>query len=585
MSITMKVGDSEGVRSVLPPSPNVQDVIKAHKIVANDDYNALKNKPQINSTTLEGDKSAGDLNLVLASAHTGGEIPTVSKISNNGWFYAESYVDSELYGDRDASIIKIQPDRIDFANGLMTPRGAFTPTKGKVFIGEEYGGVWSTWPVIAHKSDTERIIIDQTGDDNVIQFVGASRNYITGLTAPVDNSDATNKKYVDDGLATKAATSAIPNAVSQLTNDSGYVNASGAAAAAPVQSVNGSTGDVTGLATSTELTNGLATKQNTLTFDATPTLHSTNPVTSGGVYDANQEFALSNHQDPTRTALKAAGIPFGKCDATSTSTAFTATVPGITYLYDGVCAYVTNGVVNSASGFTLNINGLGALPCYSSMAVSSRATTLFSSAMTFLFVYNSSRVEGGCWDIFYGYDSNTNTIGYQLRTNSSSLPAAAKFYRYRLLFTSADGTKWVPANTSTSTNATAKRDVIQTPIDPHGEIVYYGTTTAIEANALVTAAQIWQQNSLTLGYSFNRTDAALVMPYPSPIYLKCAPQADGSAIIDADNPYVFSLPTTADGKIYIFLGRTYSATSIELTINHPVYHFYNGAIRLWTGPV
>ena len=35
----------------------------------------------------------------------------------------------------------------------------------------------------------------------------------------------------------------------------------------------------------------------------------------------------------------------------------------------------------------------------------------------------------------------------------------------------------------------------------------------------------------------------------------------------------------------IFLGRTYSATSIELTLNHPVYHYKNGAIRLWTGPV
>lgn len=383
----------------------------------------------------------------------------------------------------------------------------------------------------------------------------------------------------------------IPTAVSQLDNDSGYVDATGAAAAAPVQSVDGQTGAVTGLATSTELSNGLATKQDTLTFDASPTEDSTNPVTSGGVYGALAgkqdagDYAAAASGDTTHSAVRAVGIPFGKCDSTSTSTAFTATVPGITSLYDGVAAYVTNGVVNSASGFTLNINNLGALPCYSSMAAASRATTLFTAATTFLFVYNSSRVEGGCWDIYYGYDSNTNTIGYQVRTNSSSLPAAAKFYRYRLLFTSADGKKWVPANTSTSTNATAKRDVIQTPIDPHGEIVYYGTTTAIEADALVTAAQIWQQYTLTLGYSFNRTGAALVLPFPSPIYLKAAPQADGSAIIDADNPYVFSLPTTADGKIYIFLGRTYSATSIELTMKHPVYHYYNGAIRLWTGPV
>ena len=284
-------------------------------------------------------------------------------------------------------------------------------------------------------------------------------------------------------------------------------------------------------------------------------------------------------------AIKAASIPFGKVDATSTSTAYTATVPGITSLYDGVACYLMNGVVTSASGFTVDINGLGALPVYSTLAAASRATTLFNVNYTLLLVYNSQRVEGGCWDAYYGYDSNTNTLGYQIRTNSSSLPASDKFYRYRLLFTSADGTKWVPANTSTSTNATAARTVNSRPIDPHGAIVYYGTTTAIEADALVTAAQIWQQYTLTLGYSFNRTGAALVLPYPKPIYVKCTPQADGSAIIDPDTPYVTALPTTDDGKIYIFLGRTYSATSIELTLNHPVYYFKNGAIRLWTGPV
>ena len=37
----------------------------------------------------------------------------------------------------------------------------------------------------------------------------------------------------------------IPTKTSDLTNDSGFVNASGAASAAPVQSVNGSTGAVT----------------------------------------------------------------------------------------------------------------------------------------------------------------------------------------------------------------------------------------------------------------------------------------------------------------------------------------------------
>ena len=295
-------------------------------------------------------------------------------------------------------------------------------------------------------------------------------------------------------------------------------------------------------------------------------------------------------------AVRASGIPFGQVDSTSTSTAFTATVDGITELRDGVCVFLMNGVVTSAEGFTININGLGAKPVYSTMAAASRSTTLFNVNYTLFFVYNSHRVSGGCWDAYYGYYTNTNTIGYQLRTNSSTLPLTQKTYRYRLLFTSADGTKFVPANGApwsgtaptgtTSTNATSKREVNQEPIDPHGGIYYYGSTTAITSSSTTPAATVlWQQYTLTLGYSFNRTGAALVLTYPAPVYVKCAPQADGSAIIDADNPYVQALPTTADGKIYIYLGRAYSATAIELMLNHPVYHYYNGAIRLWTGPV
>lgn len=280
---------------------------------------------------------------------------------------------------------------------------------------------------------------------------------------------------------------------------------------------------------------------------------------------------------------RAGKIPFGHVDSTSTNTVFTATVDGLTELTDGTCVMLKNGVVTSASGWTLNVNGLGAKPVYSNMHASTRETTLFNVNYTMLFVYDSTRVEGGCWINYRGYFSDANSVGYQLRTNSSTLPAAAKFYRYRILFTSADGTHWVPANTSSSTNGTAKRDVNQTPIDPFAPIVYYSPTTAIEAEALVTASVIWQQYGFNFGYSFNRTGASLTLTYPAPVYLKCAPQSDGSAIIDATTPYVQDLPTTNDGKIYIYLGIAYSATNIELRVEHPVYWHDGTGIRLWTG--
>ena len=104
-------------------------------------------------------------------------------------------------------------------------------------------------------------------------------------------------------------------------------------------------------------------------------------------------------------------IPFGQVASTSTDTAYTAQIEGITSLYDGVCIYLKNGVITSnKNGFTLNINGLGLTPVYDTLAAATRSGTVFNVDYTMLFVYNSSRVSGGCWDIFYGYNSDTTNL-------------------------------------------------------------------------------------------------------------------------------------------------------------------------------
>lgn len=289
----------------------------------------------------------------------------------------------------------------------------------------------------------------------------------------------------------------------------------------------------------------------------------------------------SQYLETDETAYKTASIPYGACDPSSTTTAYTATVPGVTELRDGVCMWLKNGVATSAAGFTIDINGLGAKPVYNNMAAAGRETTIWNINYTMFFVYDSTRVEGGCWMLYRGYNSDNNTIGYQLRTNSYSLPMTSIVYRYRLLFTSADGEHFVPSNNSTSTNATSSRTVCQDPIDPFGNIVYYSATASVAAGSRPSATALWSQYTIALGYSFNRTGAALVLTLWKPVYIKCAPQSDGSAIIDSTTPYVQDLPSTEDGKIYIFLGVAYTTANIELSQNHPVYYYKDGQIRLW----
>lgn len=290
----------------------------------------------------------------------------------------------------------------------------------------------------------------------------------------------------------------------------------------------------------------------------------------------------------TLHGIRAGAIPYGEVDDTSTSTVFTATVPGIVTLTDGVCVLLRNGQVTSAANFTLNVNNLGDKPVYNNLAtgndvaspptVATRDTTIFNVAYTMLFIYTTSdkfNDGDGAWICYRGYDSNTNTIGYQVRTNSSNMVASDTGYKYRIWLTSADGTKWVPINTSTSTNNTTARTLNTRIIDPFGAIVYRATNGTCNAGTGLGATGIWQQYTLTIGYSYVKT-----LTYPAPVYLKCTPQTSGGAKMQ---DIVQALPSSKDGKIYIFLGIAYSATAMELQIVHPVYWHDGTGIRFWTG--
>lgn len=471
--------------------------------------------------------------------------------------------------------------------------------------------------------------LNTTNKDNLVAAVNEVKSSAivseTDPTVPAWAKSSTKPSYTAAEVGALPDTTAIPNAVSQLANDSSFISAeddvifenlipSGTTLSttkkflsiyltfgsqqkvffvAPVTNqydarvfevshvdMANSTIDLCASEGSTIYTVHLVPNGNVMSGELIST---TIPTTASqiGALPSTTTYAASPQVGGSATYAN--GLHFAQVDSTSTETAFTVTIPGITEYYDGLTIILKNGVVTSASGFTINVNGLGAKHSYSNLAAATADTTLFNINYTMMFVYDSTRVSGGGWICYRGYDANTNTIGYQLRTNSTTMPMSEITYRYRLFFTSADGKKYVPANTSSSTNATATRTVNQTPIDPHGSIVYYGTTASVAAGSRPSAAYLWTRYVVTLGYSFNRTGAALTLTSYAPVYVKAAPQANGSAIIDATTPYVQILPTTADGMIYIFLGTAASATTIELVDEHPIYCYRNGSIQQWTG--
>lgn len=199
------------------------------------------------------------------------------------------------------------------------------------------------------------------------------------------------------------------------------------------------------------------------------------------------------------------------------------------------------------------------------------------------YVYGTTTVERA-WVADNAYDSNT--IGYQLRTNSTTLPMETYTRRYRLLFTGADGAGWVSANSTATNTAAANKTVNTEPIDPFGPIVYYGTTTNLDAGTAPAATALWQQYVIDLRYSFY----PLTLTFPAPVYLKCQPltydwtqgtQGTGATMLGITQ----QLPTHDDGYIYLLLGIAYSATNIELRVEHPVYYYdgLDGGIQHWDG--
>ena len=306
--------------------------------------------------------------------------------------------------------------------------------------------------------------------------------------------------------------------------------------------------------------------------DSTPTASSTNVVTSGGV--------------ATALAGVSPKIYVGTCTTSASTAAKVATVE--TFPLDandaplvGTTIAVKFSSTNSANNPTLAVNGTAAASIYYNDSVLTTANVSFAgyASRHTLFVWN-----GTYWVwLSHGVDNNTNA--YTLRTNSTTKNMANKLYNYRFLFTSADGTKWVAANSTNSSGTDTVKTVTTEKIDPFGAIVAYSSTTTVSAGSAPSTLVLYEQGALNIGYSFNTTGSAPSLTNKLPVYIKAAPQTDGSVIIDATTPYVQTLPSTEDSKVYIYLGLCFDSKSVELVPYHPVYYYKDGQIRLWTNAV
>lgn len=99
-------------------------------------------------------------------------------------------------------------------------------------------------------------------------------------------STNTNVSSLQEQVNGLVAEGGEPNVIETVQVNGTALQVSDKTVNVPVPTNNNQLTNGAGYATTTQLNSGLAGKQNTLTFDSTPTEGSTNPVTSGGIYSA-----------------------------------------------------------------------------------------------------------------------------------------------------------------------------------------------------------------------------------------------------------------------------------------------------------
>lgn len=259
----------------------------------------------------------------------------------------------------------------------------------------------------------------------------------------------------------------------------------------------------------------------------------------------------------------------------------------ITSLYSGLTvAFKIAFAGHGTYGTSLNINGLGEHPVIAN--TNTMVSTRYPVGSIVILTYDatgtgsiyknatSATAVTGVWKIA-DYNSDTNTLAYNIRRNSGTYVAATALYRYQILV-SKNETTLLPlnaVNNSTATNKTLTTEAF----NPFGEILYYNSTTTVNANANIGATTLYRQMNIDLRYS---TNVGTTLTNNKDVFLVCVPQANGLVKLHT-TPISQTLPTTDDGKVYIYLGHASSTYQVELGLNHPVYQFKGGKLSYYTG--
>ena len=248
-------------------------------------------------------------------------------------------------------------------------------------------------------------------------------------------------------------------------------------------------------------------------------------------------------------STSASGIHRAIMDSSSTATAFVLTCDDIDALSDGLIIICKNTKIASASGCTINLNGLGAKSVWLSQG-NSACTTHWGLNQTYMFVYDSTNSR---WELQQGRDTDSTTTNATQIQHNGGIKCGC--------------TAIVAANIIVAeTGGLYKHLKLGTAFDITYPILY--TSKSIAANA--TNTNVFSEINFTV-----TTTQSITLTAYLPVYIKGTLSGTQFTPVST-TPLTQTVPTTADGYYYIYLGFAYNTTAVRLENHHPIYAYKNG---------
>lgn len=282
------------------------------------------------------------------------------------------------------------------------------------------------------------------------------------------------------------------------------------------------------------------------------------------------------------------GIYYVKGTQTVATGSWTGVIP-VPALYDGLTIsyylpYAGSG--NATLNLTLSDGTTtGAINCY--YQGNSRLTTHYGTGSNIMLTYhpagavsvNGTATTDNRWVAGQNF-ADGNDTAYQVRDYYNRFVAGAnKVFPYTIIMQNADG-RWESIVTSSSTGTSKARNTHGFRL---GQIALMYANATYNENAIIGDATVYE--SYTSGlidhrYSFNTANNSTNgTTAVKPVYLVGALNAtDGLFYLDT-TWWTQTLPTTANGKLYIYLGDAYDYYRMSFRIHHPIYWYSNGKVR------